>query len=191
MIKTYSMLADELSNYSDVDNKIRRLVDKGKLIKITKGLYETNSSIPGYYLASSIYGPSYLSFDFALFYYGLIPEKVYTFTSATFKKNKTKQYSNFFGNYTYRDVPSNVYPYEVMIVEEDEYAFAIASPEKAICDKLYSLSPVANKKELLNVLFEDLRIDKEEFNKLNKSVMYELCDLYKSTNLKILKKLLR
>ena len=191
MIKTYGMLLNEYAHYLDVDNKIRGLVKSGDLIRLTKGIYETDKNTPGYVLAGSIYGPSYLSFDYALSYYGLIPEAVYTYTSATFQKGKTKQYSNYFGNYTYRDVPSLVFPFEVKIVEEDEYIFRIASPEKALCDKLYSLSPVANKKELISLLFNDLRIDEYEFNKLNKDILKELCDLYKSTNLKLLKKVVK
>lgn len=191
MIKTYKMLLNEYSHYLDIDNKIRGLVKTGNLFRLTKGIYETDKNTPGYVLAASIYGPSYLSFDYALSYYGLIPEAVYTYTSATFKKRKSKQYTNYFGNYTYQDVPSSVFPFEIKIIKEDEYIYKIASPEKALCDKLYSLSPVANKKELIHLLFNDLRIDEQEFNKLNKDILIELCDLYKSTNLKLLKKVVK
>ena len=45
--------------------------------------------------------------------------------------------------------------------------YQIATPEKALCDKLYTLSPIKNMKELENILFNDLRIDLDEFNKLN------------------------
>lgn len=191
MIKTYGMLLHEYAQYLDIDNKIRGLVKSGDLIRLTKGIYETDKNTPGHVLAGSIYGPSYLSFDYALSYYGLIPEAVYTYTSATFQKGKSKQYTNYFGNYTYRDVPSLVFPFEVKIIKDGEYIFKIAGPEKALCDKLYTLSPVANKKELINLLFHDLRIDEQEFNKLNKDIFKELCDLYKSTNLKLLKKVMR
>lgn len=191
MIKTYNILKEELSNYSDIDNKISRLVKSGDLIKLTKGLYETDKNTPGYLLAGSIYGPSYLSFDFALSYYGLIPEVVYTYTSATFEKGKTKQYKNDFGYYTYRDIPSNAFPYEIQLLEYNHYVFRIATPEKALCDKLYSLSPVSNKKELNQLLFDDLRIDEQAFHNLNKEILKDLCNMYKSTNLKLLNKLLR
>ena len=191
MIKTYGMLSNEYSNYSDIDGKIRGLVKNGDLIRLTKGIYETDSNTPGYLLAGAIYGPSYLSFDYALSYHGLIPEAVYTYTSASFKKEKTKQYTNDFGNYTYNDIPTDAFPFEIMIVHDGEYTFRIASAEKALCDKLYSMSPVKNKKELIKLLFDDLRIDEDEFYKLNKDLLLELCDLYKSTNLKLLKKILR
>ena len=90
MIKTYNTLLKELQDYKAPNNKISRMVRNGIITPIIKGLYETNENTPGYLLANIIYGPSYLSFDFALSYYGLIPEAVYTFTSATFEKKKEK-----------------------------------------------------------------------------------------------------
>ena len=68
--------------------KIGRLVKERKLIPIIRGLYETDDSVPGYLLANIIYGPSYLSFEFALSWYDLIPEAVFTITSASFSKKK-------------------------------------------------------------------------------------------------------
>ena len=191
MLKTYNMLLEEYRDYSDADNKISRLVKSKKLFKLTKGLYETERDTPGYALAGAIYGPSYLSFDYALSFYGLIPETVFTYTSATFEKGRSKRYINDFGCFTYRDVPSNAFPYEIRLLKEHDYIVRIASPEKAICDKLYSLSPVSNKTELSKLLFDDLRIDEAEFEKLNKQLLRDLCDCYKSTNLKMLKKVLR
>lgn len=85
------MLLNDYKNYKFPANKVARIVNDGSYIKLTKGLYESNPNIPGYLLANAIYGPSYLSFEFALSYHGLIPEAVYTYTSATFKKKKSIQ----------------------------------------------------------------------------------------------------
>lgn len=191
MIKTYAMMMEELSEYSAPTNKLGRMVKDGECTPIVKGMYETDKSTPGYLLAGSIYGPSYLSFDFVLSRYGLIPEAVYIFTSATFEKKRTKKYSTPFGTFTYRDVPSGVYPYEVRVQREGDYIYQIATAEKALCDKLYTLSPVRNKKELVSLLFDDLRIDEIEFSKLDKQRLIRLCELYHCTNMKILAKLVR
>ena len=51
---------------------------------------ETDSTVSGHLLAASIYGPSYLSFEFALSWHGLIPEAVYNCTAATFGKKKRR-----------------------------------------------------------------------------------------------------
>ena len=191
MIKTYAMMMEELSEYSAPANKLGRMVKEGSCTQIVKGLYETKKNTPGYLLAGSIFGPSYLSFDFALSQYGLIPEAVYVFTSATFEKKKAKKYSTPFGTFTYRDVPSGVYSYGVRLQREGEYIYQIATPEKAICDKLYTLPPVKNKKELLDLLFDDLRIDEIEFTKLDKQRLLRICEAYHCTNMKMLAKMVR
>ena len=167
------------------------MVKRGEYIPIIKGLYETDASTPGYLLAGSIYGPSYLSFEFALAYYGLIPEAVYVFTSATYDKKKKKQFETSFGTFTYRDVPTEVYPLGVLIVHEGAYSYHIASPEKALCDMLYTRQPVANQKELKSLLFDDMRIDETEFGKLNSDEIIMLGERYRSTNVQKLSRLIR
>lgn len=191
MIKTTAILKNELKEYRNPNAKIRRLVEEGKLIPIIRGLYETDGSIPGYCLASIIYGPSYLSFEFALAYYSLIPEAVYTFTSATFEKKKEKQYSTPFGNFTYRDVPSKAYPAGVLLQTENGYGYKIATAEKAICDQLYKISPVDNQKELQELLFDDLRIDRDDFFALNLDNLYALAGLYNTKNHKLLQRTIK
>lgn len=191
MIKTTAMLLEELREYSNPRSKLFRLVKQGRYTPIIKGLYETDKNIPAYLLAGSIYGPSYLSFEYALSYYGLIPEAVYTITCATFEKKKKKKYDTSFGTFTYRDVPSEVFPLGLNVLQEKEYFYRIAIPEKAICDELYTMAPVANMKELLNLLTENLRIEKTELKRLDLSVIEELSDKYHTTNIKKLYSLLR
>lgn len=191
MIITNDMAKYKLNNYSNKNNKISREIKKGKLFKIITGLYETDPNTPGYLLASSIYGPSYISFDFALSYYGLIPERVSTITCATFNKKKRKQYNTKFGVFTYKDVPSSVYPEEILLKQENNYSYQIATKEKALCDKLYSLKPLKNISNLENMLFNDLRIDIDEFKKINIKKIEKLSNLYHSTNVTLLLKYLR
>ena len=191
MIITNDMAKYNLNNYSNKNNKISREIKKGKLFKIITGLYETDPNTPGYLLASSIYGPSYISFDFALSYYGLIPERVSTITCATFNKKKRKQYNTKFGVFTYKDVPSSAYPEEILLKQENNYSYQIATKEKALCDKLYSLKPLKNLSNLENMLFNDLRIDIDEFKKINIKKIEKLSNLYHSTNVTLLLKYLR
>jgi predicted transcriptional regulator of viral defense system len=158
------------------------MVNEGTLTPVRRGLYETDSTVPGYYLAGSVYGPSYLSFEFALQYYGLIPEAVYTFTCATYEKKKAKRYTSAFGVFTYRDVPKKAYPLEVELVLKNGYGYQIASPEKAVCDMLYKTSPLKNSNGLQDYLFSDLRIDTDEFAGLDMNKLGELCSMYRTQN---------
>jgi predicted transcriptional regulator of viral defense system len=191
MIKTTAILMEELKEYVNPTAKIRRLVNKGELIPVTRGLYETDSKISGHVLASIIYGPSYLSFEYALSYYSLIPEAVYIYTSATFEKRKEKRYSTPYGVFTYRDVPIETFPLDIILVKENGYGFKIATPEKAVCDQLYKSSPLSNNNELESLLFEDLRIDKEEFFLLNLGKMHEISTYYHTQNHKLLRSFIK
>ena len=191
MIFTTQMLVEQYRHYTNPKAKIGRLVHEEKLYPLTRGLYETDPNAPGYCLAGAIFGPSYLSFDYALSVYGLIPEAVYAFTSATFDKKKVREQENRFGRFTYRDVPSEVYPFGIVIREENGYVYQMATPEKTLCDKLYTMLPVTSQREIERMLFEDLRIDRTEFDKLDVREILQIGERYHSNNLKYLMKYLR
>ena len=186
MIKTTAMLHDELRRYANPAAKISRMMDSGQLTPLIKGLYETDASVPGHYLAGVLYGPSYLSFEFALAWHGLIPEAVYSYTSATCGKGRKKRYDTVFGTFLYRDVPVAAFPYGTQLHMENSYSFAIASPEKAICDPLYTISPCDNRAALKHCLYEDLRIEPSAFAALDMDALTELAGLYSTKNHKLL-----
>lgn len=188
MIVTILDLKEKYKNYADINGKIKRDIDKGILFPLVRGIYETNSNTDGFLLASYIYGPSYLSFEYALSFHNIIPERVVVYTNATYNKRKSKSYQNHFGLFTYRDVPKEAYPYMVKVYEEDTYAYFIASPEKALCDLLYTRKPVLSVKEIKMVLFGDLRITKDGFEQLNFQDILFLSSKYISNNIKYLKK---
>ena len=167
------------------------MTQNGQLIPIIRGLYETDGTIPGHYLSGAIYGPSYLSFEFALSWHDMIPEAVYTFTSATCGKGRKKKYDTPFGTFVYRDVPIAAFPYGITLHEENGYGYILASPEKAICDLLYTRAPRGNRKELRQLLFDDLRIDENAFWGLNRNEMTELAGLYHTANHRLLTSMMK
>jgi len=191
MIKTIEDLKIEYKEYSDINGKIRRDIHYGKYIPVIRGIYETNENTPGYFLSSYIYGPSYLSFEYALSFYGIIPERVNNYTMATFNKRKKKTYVTSFGTFIYRDVPKAAYPFEIRAIEENSYVYFLASKEKAICDTLYSSKPIYSIKQLKELMFEDFRIDVDEFSKLDMDKICLLIPKYQSQNLGYLKKMIK
>lgn len=190
MIKTYKLLLSELNNYSNPKTKIQRMVKNKELYYITKGLYETDSHVNPFFLADPIYSPSYISFETALSHYGLIPERVYAITCATFDKRKKKAFNTDFGLYMYRDVPKKVFSQAVNIVSQAGYTYKIATKEKALCDKLYSFSKINNMKEMREVLFEDLRINEIVLDTFDCDIVNELSGLYHSRNVSLFAKML-
>ena len=69
-------------------------------------------------------------------------------------------------------------------MQEKEYFYRIAEPEKALCDKLYTMHPAANCGELFTLLTEDLRIEKTELCKLDADKVSVLAEHYHSGNVK-------
>lgn len=187
MIKSAFQIINELSQtYKSPKNRLMYLEKNGVYHKVVKGLYETERSVNPVLLASAVYGPSYVSFESALSFWNLLPEKVLAVTSATFNKNRTKRFETDFGLFLYRDVPEEVFPFEVYIRTEDDRTFLIAGKEKSLCDILYREEPLRSEKRLREFLFENLRIEESDFDLLDFSVVSDLCGLYKSTNLKLL-----
>ena len=185
MLKTYLVLIDELKGYVNPAAKIARMVKAGEIVRIKQGLYETDPQAEGVGIAEAIYGPSYLSFEYALSYHGLIPEAVYQYTSATFEKKRTKLFETPFGVFSYRDVPSPAFSLGVQLILKDDYSFRLATPEKALCDELYKLPPCANRTELEQLLFDNLRVDREAVLGLNLEELKDLASLYQTKNHKL------
>ena len=191
MVITTSILRRQYSSYSNPLDKIKRDTQNGAIFRLTRGLYETDRNIDPFYLASSILSPSYLSFEWALSYYGLIPEKVVAITSASLNVRKNKIFLNVFGRFEYSDIPSTVFSEGLTYLENGEYIVKIATKEKAICDSLSKWRVVRNISELKELLFIDKRIDEEEFSKSDFRLMSRLASLYHKTNLDLLIKLIR
>ncbi len=191
MIVTTSILKNKYKDYVNPLDKIKRDTYKEKIFRLTKGLYETNKNINPYLLASSILSPSYLSFDWALSYYGLIPERIFAITSASLNIRKNKTYVNYFGRYEYFDIPEKAFSEGLTYIEENNYIVKIATKEKAICDSLSKWRPVSNIEELKELLFEDKRIDDIEFSSCNFYELIRLAELYNKKNLHLLFKLIR
>lgn len=113
-----------------------RLVRQGKVKSLRRGMYvlgETyrKMSPNPAMLANRIYTPSYLSFHWALGYYGLIPEKVVLYTSATTRVPRS--FENEFGHFQYKHIKPDCFA-GYQTVAMDGQNVLIAVPEKALLD---------------------------------------------------------
>lgn len=116
-----------------------RNANKSLLIRLKKSqkgsLYCLAEAMPSQYaIANRIYEPSYISFDSALSFYGIIPETIYTVTSATTKATREFKINNI--NFTYSRIKKPVYTgYRLIKYLND--TVLIAEPGKALADYLY------------------------------------------------------
>ncbi|MBU1084955.1 hypothetical protein KKB06_01250, partial [Patescibacteria group bacterium] len=105
---------------------------KQNLIKSPKkGLYYIDDTPPQQYLlANKLYSPSYISFETALSYYSIIPEVIYSITSATTKI--TREFKTVEKTFTYFKIKSQAFA-----GYQKKENYLIAEPEKALADYLY------------------------------------------------------
>lgn len=101
-------------------------------------------------IANKIYSPSYISFEMALSYYGLIPEGVYTLTSAT--TLKTAVFYTEIGNFSYRKIKSDLM-FGYKLETHDNQIYKIAELEKAFLDYLYLNPKIANYEDFIEWRF--------------------------------------
>lgn len=110
----------------------------GILYRLKQGIYALRTDPPNEKeIANALYKPSYISYDYALSYYNLIPEAVYQVTSATTKPTRLFATSTLvFGYYTIKTEAYTGYT----LKKEEARGFYIAEPEKAVVDYLYALT---------------------------------------------------
>ena len=123
-----------LRGIADQRGKIARLLENGALISLRRGLYASRRDLDPLSLAGSIYGPSYISFETALAWHGMIPERVTEILSATIKRAAT--FENDFGHFRYLAIPKSVYPAGIHRMMNSDLPFLIASPTKALADRI-------------------------------------------------------
>lgn len=159
---------------------VGQLIQRGHVIRIKKGLYMWDQVVdPTPYsnelIANLIYGPSYVSLEYALSFYGLIPERVSSVTSITFKK--AKQFETPVGVFSYEHLNHEAYALGIRLEINPTQSFLIATPEKALLD-LIALR--GNPESLV----EDLRLDPDELARLDITALQTLATSYKARSVK-------
>ena len=187
MIYFDDQLKDIYSSYRNINAKIKREVDSGRLIRLKKGVYTDSKAEDPFLCANALIRPSYISFFSALSYHEMIPERVYEIMSAICLLNKNKEFKTAGYRFTFRNVPQEVFSLGIDVTPS---GYSIASAEKALADTLYFVTPVHSVSALKKLLFEDLRIDVDGFDSLNKEKLMKILPLYKSSNTSLLMKLL-
>lgn len=192
MIYDSQCLKNKFNNYININQKVSLETNKGNLIRIKKGLYTSDLTKDALVLANLCCSPSYLSFEYALSYYSLIPEYVSVFTSACYNKKNNKTYNIENYCFKYLNIPNDVFSDGItFLISESGIRYKIATKEKALCDTLYSKYSVRAIKDLKTLLFDDLRIDEQEFMKLDFDFILSIADKYHSNTLNTLIKYIK
>ncbi|OGV68404.1 MAG: hypothetical protein A3K19_05230 [Lentisphaerae bacterium RIFOXYB12_FULL_65_16] len=120
--------------------QLARWVRTGRLIQLRRRLYVLSATYRGiephpFLIANRLQPGSYVSFQSALAFRGLIPEHVPTVTSAS--TGRPCSYDNPFGHFQFRHIRKTLFcGYERVEVATGQFAL-IAVAEKALIDLLY------------------------------------------------------
>jgi len=195
---THAVLLTLLKDYRNAEDKIKQMVKKGEIVRLKRGLYVvdeiySNAKPSVELVANLLYGPSYISMDYALSYYGLIPERVYEVTSMTTKQ--VKSFATPLGRYTYIKTSACLYGIGLETQQgSDETYHMMASKEKALCDKLLYTKKltIRSQKAMRVYLEEDLRIGLGSLGCFNLKILEACmaCD-YKVKLLELLHKVIQ
>ena len=183
----YAVLGSLFSAYKSPRNKIANLENEGKLIRLKRGLYVVSPGVSGKLLsteliANHIYGPSYVSMESALRYYGLIPESIHIVRSLAIKRSRV--FENSISRFEYINCSDDYFPIGINQEIVGDYSFLIASPEKALCDLIAFTPEVRPRfiKSLLSYLEEDIRLDMEAFYEMNVNIFQQCAEVGKKRN---------
>ncbi|MBI2335146.1 MAG: hypothetical protein HYU97_00065 [Deltaproteobacteria bacterium] len=184
----YSLAANALirAGYAAPAKKIHDLMKAGVLVGVKKGLYVLSKDyiptpICKEALANLIYGPSCISLEYALAYYGLIPERVEVVTSVTPKRDK--RFETPLGVFTYRYLAKKKYPEGINLIWVDpQHPVLMASAEKALCDYVLcnKISHLESSVDAQKFLVEDLRMNPENLKHFDLVALHRLNRNYKS-----------
>lgn len=139
IFSTQELLLFNKTSRHTLETQLSDWVKKNEIVKLKKGLYCFNPktsevNINNFLISNRLYEPSYISLEYALSFYGLIPDVAFQITSIT--TNKTKKFDNKLGVFIYRHIkPALFFGFHQEKINNN--LILIADKEKALIDYLY------------------------------------------------------
>lgn len=184
----YQLAMDRLKGYAAPRNKLKQLCESKQVVRLKRGLYvrSPGEEVNPLVLAGLIYGPSYVSLETALVFYGLIPERTAEVTSICLGKatRKVKRFQTPLGRFSYRPVNERVFSFGFKLATEDGANYFLAEPEKALCDRIALVRGLSTMQEVRSLVFDDLRIDPEALRSFRVPLVNEISSRYQRRNVK-------
>jgi len=193
----YQTLLDALREYAHPRDKITSLLRDGLIIRVKKGLYVFGEAfrrrpISRELLANLVYGPSYISLEYALSLHGLIPERVETVTSVVYGRSRI--FKTPVGRFTYRRIRPEAYSVGMSKIESEEgVSYLAAAPEKALSDLIAADrgTVLASGRAMETYLLDHLRIDGDGLRRLDPALVSTIARRYRSRKIRVLAEFLK
>lgn len=182
-----NILESVFKDHKHINSKLVSLEKKGDLIRLKRGLYVVSPKLSNRVLsteliANHLYGPSYISMESALRFYGLIPDEVFMVRSMTTKRSR--HFANDIAHFQFIQCNADYYAIGIDQFYHNGYSFLIASPEKALCDMILYTQKLRPRfiKDLQVWLEEDLRLEMDAFFQMNTDIFKDCAKYGKKKN---------
>ncbi len=189
----YQLLASYLLNHKKPRDKVSALLSEGKIVRVRRGLYVFGENwrlapLSLEEIANLVYGPSCISFEYALNRYGLMAERSTVITSLTIGASKT--FETPLGIFEYRAIAREKFKVGIEYRNlEKQGGYFIASKEKAIADLVYRTPGIRTLEQLRSYLFEEMRVDETMFRSLDFHKFHEIAKAYNKNSVSMMDKL--
>lgn len=176
-----AVLKSLLTGYRNPNAKIKLWLEQGYLVPLKRGLYIVSQEITQQepclgLIANHLYAPSYVSLQYTLRQYGLIPERVMLITNIT--TCHARNFSNSFGSFAYHNVDRAYFALGITSRMEGSSSYMIAIPEKALVDTILFTTKVPNSLVgLEQFLEEDMRFDMDVLRDMNIPLLQAIAEV--------------
>lgn len=186
----FQLLASYLREFKKPRDKVSALISEGKIIRIKKGLYVFGEAwrrtpLELEMVANVIYGPSCVSFEYALAHYGLIAERPTVITSLAI--GDTKIFHTSLGTFEYQAIDKEKFKVGIDYNKlGKEGGYFIACKEKALADLVYRTPHIRSLEQLRYFLFEEMRVDETLFQAFDQEKLKEIAEVYNKNSVSLI-----
>ncbi len=186
----YQYLAEYLKDLKKPRDKVASLVAEGKIVRVKNGIYVFGENwrkapLSLEVIANVLYGPSCISFEYALTRYNLLAERSSVITCLAI--GDTKTFHTPLGIFEYRAIAQEKFTIGIEYRDlGEEGGYLIASKEKALADFVYRTPGIRTIGHLRHYLFEEMRVEESMFQELDKERFRALAQVYKKKSITLL-----
>jgi len=160
---------------------VHALERSGEIIRLKRGLYAFSEGLDRLALAHSLHGPSYISFETALEFHGLIPERVNIVMSVVDGRPAT--FNTPVGVYEYHSQARGLFARGMGLQFFNGRTCPMANPEKALLDSLSRAKLRAadlSEEDILSFTEESLRVSRDALGSLSCKKLLAMAPLYRN-----------
>ena len=169
------------SAYKAPNKLLEELVDSGDLIRLKKGLFTPAAIFNALAAGGRIHGPSYLSFETALDFYGMLPERVNAVMSVVDGRQLEIESAGIL--FIYRSQSRSLFSKGMTATSIDGRNVLIATPEKALLDMVAwdgLNTKHSSQSEVYDYVCESYRLSDDDVIRLQPKQLKSLASMYRS-----------